>query len=716
MTGWSLRSKMIASVGLIIFVVLGTSTLIHIQFLRRNYLQSIEWRSEALAQGIVNEIVDLYQFIAYMPGMLEGVALRCQQLYASNRDKNVTHVAVIDPSGIFAVHSDPERAKTPVQNPLLLEYLERQEQTTVLVGSVYHTLVPVFGTEENRYLGTVDIGFPKQAVDAKVNYMLITSVKLFGLFLVLAFFTISVLMHVLLTKPVKRLVDVGQRMADGYLVQTLHTGGRGDEISILSSVFNRIAHYLQQVAEVASHVSTGDLEQEVRVRSEHDVLGQAIRDMLYYLQHVAAVARQIADGDLRAAIQVRSATDAFGQTIQSMLEGLRSLIVRIRASADQIAATEKTIASLSEHDIAIVAEVQDSAKTMTSTLHGMGDSIEDVARNTEMLSASASETSASMTQITSSITHIASHTTQLTQQTHKTVEYLQDAVSTLEQVGQHTEISKQLTGQTIDDARSGEQAVEQVMHSMETMQQTMTSAVKNITRFAERSQDIDTILEVIRNITEQSSLLALNASIIAAQAGVHGRGFAVVADEIRDLAEGVKGSTTDIAGIVSTLQQETRQVVETIHAEAQNVEQGLTRTQQARETLQKIISSAESSSTVVTDIAESVNNLINASQNVFQAMEQVNVMTDDITTATQQHQDSTRLINQAIAHIDEMASHIQQAAAEQHRGVLQVIENMNRVTQRIDSNMESSRQITLTTQELSRQAALLLESVDRFKL
>lgn len=66
------------------------------------------------------------------------------------------------------------------------------------------------------------------------------------------------------------------------------------------------------------------------------------------------------------------------------------------------------------------------------------------------------------------------------------------------------------------------------------------TAVDAITRFSERSQEIDTILDVIRNITEQTSLLALNASIIVAQAGNHGRGVAVVADEIRELSNGVK--------------------------------------------------------------------------------------------------------------------------------------------------------------------------------
>ncbi|MCP4403056.1 MAG: hypothetical protein GY801_37840 [bacterium] len=84
-----------------------------------------------------------------------------------------------------------------------------------------------------------------------------------------------------------------------------------------------------------------------------------------------------------------------------------------------------------------------------------------------------------------------------------------------------------------------------------------------MTRFEARSQEIDTVLEVIREITDQTSLLALNALIISAQAGVHGRGFAVVAEEIRNLAQGVGASTKSIASIVTTLQQETAEVAHT---------------------------------------------------------------------------------------------------------------------------------------------------------
>lgn len=520
-----------------------------------------------------------------------------------------------------------------------------------------------------------------------------------------------------LTNPINRVSRVAQQVSEGdvsEIPESIRTGR--DEIGILVHAIQRVVVYFREMADVAAKIATGDLSHKILPRSHRDKLGQAFQDMSAYLSEMASVATTIAGGDLTVHIPLHSETDVFGQVIQAMTEGLRALIVQIRTSADQIAATEKTIASFAAHDISIVKEVSTSVDSTMSTLQETGASVEEVAHNMDALSSSVAETSASVSQMTSSITHIAKDTNELTHQTQETIAYLRKTVISLEKVVEQTDVSKQLSQDTIQEALAGQEAVEQVTSSMETIQHTITMAVESITQFAQRSRDIDTILDVIREITDQTSLLALNASIIAAQAGAHGRGFAVVADEIKTLAVGVGTSTKDIATIVQTLQQDTRRVVQTIHEGAEDVKQGMERTQQARGTLEKIIASAQRSSKVVTDIASTLHELMTASRTVSTAMERVNTMTDDITTATSEQEASTKQINQAIEHINAMTSQIQHATAEQLRGVQHVLEAMKKVTTLTDQNLESSQHITTTTKELSLQADLLLQSVDRFKL
>lgn len=715
MIRWNLRNKMLLAVGMVILAVLGTSAYVQLQVMKRDFLEAIEWRSEALAQDIINGILELYGYQEYVEGSLVSLSLKCMKLYEHNQDKSIAHCAVINASGIIEAHNKKDLWEQPVENSRLLEHLQRREQTIVLIEDTYHTLVPVFGKEQ-EYLATIDIGVSKEFFDNKVHALLVQTIVLFIFFLLLAFFIGSLMIHFLISKPIERLVNAGQQLAEGNLAQNIHAARGQDEIAILGKVFNRVAGYLQQLAQVASHIAVGRLDSDVKVRSQADILGKAMQDMLRYLKDVAEIAAKVADGDLTETILLRSADDTFGQAVQSMNEGLRNLILKIRSSAEQIADTGTSISSLADQDIHIVKQVHTAADTMTSTMQELGASIEEVAANMDTLTASVEVTSASVSEMTTSISHIASKTNDLTEQSHQTISSLDETLQWLQDVEKSTDTSKQLAQETIQDALQGQEAVEQVMGSMETLDQTVTAAVDSITRFARRSEDIDTILNVIRDITEQTSLLALNASIIAAQAGSHGRGFAVVADEIKSLSSGVENSTKDIAHIVKSLQQDTGSVVQTVHSGAEEVKQGIERTHQARTALQSILNSAERSSSLVGQIAATLHDLVSTSHQVSGAMQQVNMMTDEITSATNQQKATTEQIHQAIIQINDMASQIQRATTEQSTGVRQLLDMTGDVTGFIRQNLESSQHIVQTTTALSEQADILLHSVDRFKL
>ena len=102
------------------------------------------------------------------------------------------------------------------------------------------------------------------------------------------------------------------------------------------------------------------------------------------------------------------------------------------------------------------------------------------------------------------------------------------------------------------------EAMEKIANSLTTMSSDTSAMAGNVETLTERANQIGGIIQLIREIADQTNLLALNAAIEAARAGEQGRGFAVVADEVRKLAERTANATNEIAALVTTIQDETQ--------------------------------------------------------------------------------------------------------------------------------------------------------------
>ena len=121
------------------------------------------------------------------------------------------------------------------------------------------------------------------------------------------------------------------------------------------------------------------------------------------------------------------------------------------------------------------------------------------------------------------------------------------------------ELSKEIANQankTADEASNSLKAVDNMSRNMNELDQLIQHSNAGISTLAERSSEISDVVGLIKDVADQTNLLALNAAIEAARAGEHGRGFAVVADEVRKLAERTQKATNEIDITISALQQE----------------------------------------------------------------------------------------------------------------------------------------------------------------
>ncbi|UTW07527.1 methyl-accepting chemotaxis protein [Pseudomonas benzenivorans] len=283
------------------------------------------------------------------------------------------------------------------------------------------------------------------------------------------------------------------------------------------------------------------------------------------LQTVSA-AQRVASGDLTQDIRL-DRQDELGQlqaAMQSMTGSLRGLIGRIGAGVGQIAAAAEQLSAITAQTSAGVQTQKQETEQTATAMHEMAATVQEVAQNAEQASLAARKAD------------------QESQQGNRVV---QQAVG---QIGE-------LAGQVEQSAEA-------------------------ITALNQESARIGGVLEVIRNVAEQTNLLALNAAIEAARAGEQGRGFAVVADEVRALAQRAHKSTEEIEALIAGLQRMALGAVQQMESSRSLTQRTVTLAGEAGDALgritqavstieqmnQQIAAAAEEQSAVAETISESI--------------------------------------------------------------------------------------------------------------
>ena len=177
-------------------------------------------------------------------------------------------------------------------------------------------------------------------------------------------------------------------------------------------------------------------------------------------------------------------------------------------------------------------------------------------------------------------------------------------------------------------ARDGMQIIERSTRDINQLADEVSKAVTEVEALAVNSDQIGSVLEVIRSIAEQTNLLALNAAIEAARAGESGRGFAVVADEVRNLAKRTQDSVEEIRLVIERIQSGTRGVVATMHSSQTQAHSNAGQIQQAVQALSKI-------SDAVTVISDMNLQIASAAEQQSAVAEEVNRNVSAIRTVTE---------------------------------------------------------------------------------
>ena len=286
------------------------------------------------------------------------------------------------------------------------------------------------------------------------------------------------------------------------------------------------------------------------------------RSIVRPVREAVELARKVASGDLRDSIH-SDRGDEFGQLLRalgSMVSALRELVQEINTSANEIASSAEELSTVTDQTSAGINRQRDQTDQVATAMNEMVATVNDVARSAEEAFSAA--------------------------------------------------------GSASDKANSGEKAVEGTLSLVTSLHDEVAKAMTRIQGLQADTQNIGSVLDVIKSVADQTNLLALNAAIEAARAGDQGRGFAVVADEVRALAKRTQNSASEIESLITQLVASAGDSVKTMEAGSTLANRTL---ENARDTGQAI-----------TAIASAVNDIRQFNSQIATAAEQQTSVAEEI--------------------------------------------------------------------------------------
>ena len=332
------------------------------------------------------------------------------------------------------------------------------------------------------------------------------------------------------------------------------------------------------------------------MRTMHNILSQLGGEPSY----AAGIAQSIAGGDLSRPIETTGQTDSLLGSMRVMREGLHTMVEHFNTASSTLAGASQKLT----------------------------DETEQISRSSQMTSEATASTAAAIEEMTVSINHISDSARE----------------------------TEQNSRQAADLAVQGEKLASDAATEIRHISSDISAAAELIRGLVDRSREIDGMSTVIKDIADQTNLLALNAAIEAARAGEQGRGFAVVADEVRKLAERTSGATQDITRTIRAVQTDTDVAAARMDGVRDQVALGVDLAEKAAQSLRDINDGARATLEKTREVADAAQEQSQASNSIAENIERIAQMVERSDASVQSAHEQVRQLDELARNLNQTAS------------------------------------------------------------
>jgi len=415
--------------------------------------------------------------------------------------------------------------------------------------------------------------------------------------------------------------------------------------SIVSKLEEEYGVYLASLQEMlttepsANMNPTSEPIQNDTIRQQNEELGESEKGFEEYLTELAdyqqanmdyvqdSMEQQIKSSQILTLI-ITIAAIIIGVILAIWIS--RQISVPIRKMVTSMKKVTDGDLNVEEIQIRTKDEMRELGSTYNQMVADLNRVLSQVSTASVQVASSSEELHASTQQCSSSLEQIAAHIQQNeveidTQFSHyiHVQQAIKEMSAGLSEMANRFRTMYATSDSTRGVIQKGSDSISSVVEQMHHMNESTMYTTDVIRALGNRSKEINNIVKMITDISNETNLLALNAAIEAARAGEHGKGFAVVADEVRKLAEESKRSAEEITNMITLIQNETEIAIETMEKQNQVVEKGLTYTSEANESFLEIKHSIEHVNYQVEEVSTSIEEFDSLGKDLIQTIEEV---------------------------------------------------------------------------------------------